>query len=224
MESLVEPIRYAITVMALVTGVAAWKLLGGGERSRPTTAAVAWLIAASIAGLVVTHVLRVLPPPLLIPAVASVGMVVCLAAVLSPDGAARFAALDDRGWRLLTSTRAVFGSLILAAGAVGLFPLAFALPAGLGDIAVAALALAAPGSIAAGGSRISRFVVYGLGLADFANVIRLMVVVLVPWFGETSSIGISLLLPWMVVPLLASVNVAGLRLLLTERTRAAIAT
>ena len=224
MESLVEPIRVAISLMGLVTAIAAWKLLGRGEPSRPLAAAAGWLIVASALGLGVSHVARILPAPMLIPGVAAVGLVFCMTAVLSPEGTARFAALDDRGWRLLMSTRAVFGSLILAAGAVGLFPLSFALPAGIGDIVVAALALAAPGSLAAGGSRIARLVVFGLGLADFANVVRLQIVVLVPWFAETNSIGISLLLPWVVVPLLVSVNFAGLRLLLTERTRAAVTT
>lgn len=219
MESLVEPIRFTISLMALVTAGAAWRLLGRGERSRPITAAAAWLVAAAALGLVVTHVARVLPPTPLIPAIELVGLVACLTAALSTAGTGRFTSLDDSGWRLLMATRAAFGALILAAGATGLFPLAFAIPAGVGDIAVAALALAAPGSLAAGGSRLARLVVFGVGLADFANVMRLQFAVLVPWFGTTSTPGISLLLPWVVVPLLVTVNVTGLRLALAERSR-----
>ena len=220
MESFVEPIRYSTSLMALATAALAFRLLARGERSRMLAAAGAWLILATGLGLVVTHGVRTLPSPVLVPALAALGVALGIAALLTSDLPARLTALTDRDWRLLMSTRAAFGALILAAGVTGLFPAAFALPAGIGDIVVAALALVVPGSLAAGGSRAARLVVFGVGLVDFANVLRLMAVVLVPWLVETHSLGISLLLPWVVVPLLVTLNIAGLRQLLAERTRA----
>ena len=95
-------------------------------------------------------------------------------------------------------------------------PTGFALPAGLGDLLAGALALAVPGSLAAGGHRGLRLLVFGVGLVDFINVIALQVLVLVPWLTQTHSLGISLLLPWVAVPLLATLNLHGLRRVVTE--------
>lgn len=179
----------------------------------------AWLVLVAGAGLVLTHVVRGLPTPALVPLVALAGLALGFTALGVPAVAARFAALDDRQWRLLTMARGVFGALILAAGAAGLFPIAFAVPAGLGDLLIGALALAAPGSLAAEGPRGARLLVFGLGLLDFIQVIALQALVLVPWLAQTKGLGISLLLPWVVVPLLATLNVAGLRLVVRELLR-----
>ena len=97
-----------------------------------------------------------------------------------------------------------------------MMPPGFALPAGLGDLLAGGLALAVPGSLAAGGQRGMRLLVFGVGLADFVNVIVLQVTVLLPWLVQTESLGISLLLPWLAVPVLATLNMHGLRRVLTE--------
>lgn len=211
METLVEVIRWITSLLALATAAA----VAGSVRVRSPILGV-WLVLVTAAALVFTHVLRGAPFPALIPLVAGVGLVLGLAHLASPTVAQAFARLDDRQWRLLTATRAAFGALILAAGGVGLFPLTFALPAGVGDLVVGALALAVPGSIAAGGPRGMRALVFGTGLLDFIQVIALQVTVLVPWLAETKSLGISLMLPWVVVPMLAVVNIAGTRLLVKE--------
>ncbi len=117
--------------------------------------------------------------------------------------------------------RAVFGSLLLAAGGVGLMPADFALPAGLGDLLVGALALVVPGSLAAGGHRGFRLLVFGVGVVDFINLIALQALVLVPWLAQTQSLGISLLLPWVAVPALATLNLQGARRVVSELFRPA---
>jgi hypothetical protein len=215
MDSLIEPIRYATSFFAIVTAV----VVLGAVKSR---VALVWLVAAAAAGVLFTHVTRSVPTPALVPLVAGGGVALGVALQLWPSVAARFAALDDRQWRSLMLLRAVFGALILAAGAAGLMPAEFALPAGLGDLFVGGLALALPGSLAVGGHRGARLAVFGIGLLDFANVFRLQVVVLVPWLAATHSIGISLLLPWVAVPLLAMVNVFGLRQVVKELARAPV--
>jgi hypothetical protein len=219
MENLPELIRTTTSLFAIATAITIVTALKGTGRAPVLRLVAPWLTIATAGGLVLSHITRALPSPAMVPAVAAIGLGLGIATQFSSEMSARFAALDDRQWRVWMLIRAVFGSLIIAAGASGMFPLAFAIPAGLGDILVGGLALIVPGSLAAGGHRGSRLLVYGVGVVDFANVIALQILVLVPWLAQTHSLGISLLLPWVAVPLLATINLAGLRLVLKELIR-----
>jgi hypothetical protein len=224
METFAEPIRYATTLCAIALVVTAARMLRGDPRERLPLlrVAVPWLAIATAAGLFFSHVTRSVPAPALVPAGALIGLGLGIAALCSPRVAARFTALDDGQWRMLMLFRAVFGALILAGGAQGLLPPAFALPVGGGDILVGALAALAPGSLAAGGSRASRLIVFGIGALDFAYALTMIVRVLMPWLAETQSPGLSLLLPWVGVPLMLAINLFGLRQLWAEHARARI--
>ena len=147
---------------------------------------------------------------------AGVGLALGIAGLFSAQVRGLFDRLDDRQWRMLMLLRSVFGALLLASGAAQLMPPGFAMPAGLGDLIAGGLAIAVPGSIAAGGNRGFRLLVFGFGIVDFLNVIALQALVLVPWLAQTQSPGISLLLPWLVVPVLATLNLHGLRRVLGE--------
>lgn len=214
MDLLIEPIRYTVTAFVLLTAFAMVRALRSGEQPLPALL-LPWLGVATVLSLVVSHVLRVVPLPV-VPLVTGVGVALGIAAQLSPTATRAFARLDDKSWRLLTATRGVFGALILAACAVNLFPPTFALPAGLGDLGAAALAIAAPGSLAVGGSRGWRLLVFGFGIVDFAQVMVLLAKVQLPFLAATHSIGISLSLPWMAVPMLVTLNLFGLRFALAE--------
>jgi hypothetical protein len=212
-ETVIEPIRITISFFALATTFALLSALRSASRETPPMARVIlpWLAIVTVAGLFFTHIVRGAPFPAVVPAVTWAGLLIGVSSLASPRVAALFAALDDRQWRMLMSLRAVFGALLLAGGTANLLPLAFAVPAGLGDALVGALALIVPGSLAAGGHRGSRLLVFGTGLIDFANVVALQVSVLVPWLLQTRGIGFSLLLPWVVLPLLATLNMFGMR-------------
>jgi hypothetical protein len=215
MESLVEPIRITITVLVILTAIAMTSALRDAGLRVPRVALV-WMITAMAVAAFFSHVTRSLPSPVMVPLGASLGIALGLAAQRSRSFTAAFAKLDDRAWRMLVLTRAVFGALILAAAAVHLFPLAFAIPAGIGDLVAGMLALAAPGSLATDGPRGVRLFVYAVGMLDFIQVIALIITVLVPWLAVTNTVGISLLLPWVGVPLLATLNLFGLRFALAR--------
>ncbi len=213
METLTELIRWTTSLFAIAVAFAVASALKGAPVFRW---AWRWLALVGAVGLVLSHAVRAVPTPALVPAVALAGLVLGFGSLAIPSVVAGYAALEDRHWRVLMAARAVFGALILAAGGVGLFPLAFAIPAGVGDILVGALALVLPGSLAAGGHRGARLLVFGAGIVDLVQVLVLQVTVVVPWLAATNSLGISLLLPWVVVPMLATLNAAGLRLVLKE--------
>jgi hypothetical protein len=221
METFSEPIRYATSVFVIALVVTATRTLRGEPRDRSSILriAVPWLAVAGTVGMFFSHVTRSVPTAAMVPAVAVVGVGLGVAALASPRVAARFTNLVDGQWRLLMLYRAVFGALIVAGGAQGLLPAAFALPVGAGDLLTGALAVLAPGSLAAGGSRASRLVVFGIGALDLTYALIMIVRVLVPWLAETRSPGLSLLLPWVGVPLMMTVNLFGVRQLLAEQSR-----
>lgn len=211
MQTFIEPIRFTISAFGLVTVFAILFTVRSPQRLL-----IPWALLASAAALFFTHVTHGFPLPQFVPAIALVGLAVGIAGGLNPAVRARFDALTDGQWRTLMSLRAVFGALLLASGAAGLMPAAFALPAGLGDLLVGALALAVPGNLAAKGHRGARLLVFGVGIADFVQVIALQVLVLVPWLVASRSEGISLVLPWVVVPSMVALNLHGLRSVLAE--------
>jgi hypothetical protein len=221
METLIEPIRYTVTVFGLVTAATMVRALRSGGHPLPRLA-LPWLVTATGLALVVSHVLRGAAPLAMVPLVTGAGVALGIAAQFSASATRAFAALDDKSWRLLTMTRGVFGALILGACAVGLFPPTFALPAGLGDLAAAALAMMAPGSLAPGGNRGWRLLVFGFGLLDFAQVMVLLAKVQLPFLAATHTIGISVMLPWVVVPMLVTLNLFGLRFALAESSTAKV--
>jgi hypothetical protein len=216
-------IRWAISLTALVCVVA---LLAAVRKTGQRTFARAlllWAVPVGAAALLLSHA----PMPAgLGPRLLPLGLLFGLAAGLGSLGwrAARdaFDAMPDATWRHLTAFRGVFGALLLAAGATGQVLPVFGLEAGLGDLTTAWLASASPRPLSAGGSKGWRLLVHGVGLVDFFNVFVLLATVVRPWLLQQPGLGVSLLLPWLAVPVLLTVNLHGLRRTLEElRSRAA---
>lgn len=208
METFAEPLRWTTTLFALVTLAAFARAL------KPPRRVWLWAAFSGSAAFVFTHLRPGLPSALLLPAFTLFGLLFTLGTLASPRVKEAFERLHDGDWRMLMSLRGVFGALLLAAGATGTMPGSFAVPAGLGDLLAGCLALATPGSLAKDGPRGLRSFVFAVGLVDLVNVGRLMVVVAVPWLRDHPVLGASLLLPWVAVPLLFTVNAAGLKLAL----------
>lgn len=214
MESLIEPLRYTTSLLSLVTAAAFLRELK--PRGGQLHFLLAWLALAVPAAWYTTHLIRGLPTPMLLPLLATLGVGLGAASLFSAQARQLFDRLDGTQWRLLMGQRAIFGALLLAGGAAGIMPVSFTLSAGLGDLLTGALALAVPGSLAANGPRGVRLFIYAFGIVDFISVVVMMVKVVVPWVAETNGLGISLMLPWVAVPLLAAVNLHGLRSVLAE--------
>jgi len=62
-----------------------------------------------------------------------------------------------------------------------------------------------------------RWLVHGWGALDLIDVAVLGTLVVRPWLIEQQSLGPSMLLPWMAVPLLFALNLHGLRSLTVEK-------
>jgi hypothetical protein len=221
MESLAEAIRYATTTFVIALVVSAARMLRGepADRSPILRIATSWWVVAGAAGVFFSHVTRSVPVPAMVPAVTLVGVGLGIAALCSSRVASRFTHLVDDQWRTLMLYRAIIGALILAGGAQGLLPAEFALPVGTGDLLVGALAAVAPGSLAADGSRTSRLIVFAIGALDLVYALTMIVRILMPWLAETGNPGLSLVLPWVGVPSMLTINLFGLRQLWVEQAR-----
>jgi hypothetical protein len=222
-DSLVTPARIAITISTLTLvletaralrgehgrDAAGWRLLAlAGAIAVPATA----LSAAPIGSLVVT----------LLPFGVFFGLGLALASQFHEPTRNAFDALSDGQVRTLLGYRAIFGAFLFAGAALELFPPSFAWTAGLGDLAVAWLAHAAPGSLGRGGSRGWRLLVHGVGLADLLQVVVLAMGVVRPWLAAHAEagalvLGPPLVLPWIGVPLMLALNLHGLRSVFAQK-------
>jgi len=162
-------------------------------------------IAAAFAH--VSALTALLPP--LFPVGFVLGFAGAVASLFVPSARRAFAALSDGDVRLMLSFRAIYGALLFGLAGVGIFPSSFALTAGLGDLAVGWLALAAPRSLASDGPRLSRLVIHGLGALDLFQVAVLAATVVRPWSAAHGDVTDTMTLPWVGVPLMLAVNLHG---------------
>jgi hypothetical protein len=211
MDSLIDVTRWSITLGALACAALVFATLKDpGFRRRLGV----WLVLVVPPAMVVSHVLDRIPNPLLLPVGLGLGSVLATSTLGSVAVCRVFDGLSDAGWRALMLFRAVFGGLLLAAGGLQLLPASFALQAGIGDLATGFLAVAIPQTRTT--PALLRGAIFALGLLDFMNVLRLVVTVVRPFLEETGGTAISLMLPWVAVPLLVMVNVHGLRVALAD--------
>jgi hypothetical protein len=211
MDSLNDATRWSISLGALACAAMVFATVKDpGFRRRLG----GWLLLVVPPAMVVTHVLGRLPNALLLPLGLGLGSVLATSTLRSEAVRRAFDGLSDGGWRALMLFRSVFGSLLLAAGGLQMLPASFCLQAGTGDIAAGLLAAAIPHTRTS--SALLRLAAFGFGLLDFVNVVRLVVTVVRPFLEETGGPGISLMLPWVGVPLLVMVNVHGLRVALAD--------
>ena len=122
-----------------------------------------------------------------------------------------FDGLSDLRVRNLMAYRAIFGAFLFAGAGLGLLPPLFAFVAGGGDLLAGWLAAIAPQLVARGGSRTWSWIVHGWGALDLVDVAVMGTFIVQPWIVRTRSLGPSLLLPWLAVPLLFALNLHGLR-------------
>jgi hypothetical protein len=212
MNSLGELVRWSMTVFGAVLVAAAVAAF----RSPLRGWLLAWAVPSGVVAFGLTHVADSAAAFRLLPLGVGMGVMVAIVSLFSSRARSGFDALTDDQLRHLTSFRGIYGALLLAAAALDLVPQRFGLEAGLGDLLTAALVSASPTSLVRGGRRSVRLLVHAVGLIDFVNVFALMITLVRPWLDSTRGPGPSLVLPWVVVPLLLSVNLHGLRQVFQE--------
>jgi hypothetical protein len=139
------------------------------------------------------------------------GIAAAVASLFFEPARRAFDDLTDAEVRVLLSFRAIYGALLLALGAIGHFPVSFAISAGLGDLAVTAVAFATPVRLDRDGPPWARLAVHGLGLADMIMVLVLAGTVVRPWTLSHENAATTMTLPWLAVPLMFALNAHGVR-------------
>jgi hypothetical protein len=147
--------------------------------------------------------------PRLFPVGFALGLAAALGSVLHPRARRAFAALADNDVRLMLAFRSIYGALLLGLAGAQIMPPSFALTAGLGDLLVGWLGVAAPRSRDGVTPRGWRLLVHGLGLLDFAQVLALAVTVVRPWSALHHDVTDTMTLPWVAVPLMLALNLHG---------------
>lgn len=177
--------------------------------ARPLTRLVFGVLAVALA---FTWIPALLPLELRIfPVGLMLGLGLAVTSLFLPRVRATFDQLSDGDVRLLVGARAGFGALLIALAATGAIPKTFATTAGVGDIVVGALAIAAPGTLDRAGSRLWRGLVHGVGIADLVQVVFLAITVVRPFLLEKGEAPITMALPWLVVPLMVAIDLHGIR-------------
>ncbi len=204
------PARASVTITSLVFVILAHRVL-----FRRGPRALAGAIAFGVAFVVAAAFAHVQPLVDTLPRTFPFGLVLGLSAATASLFSSRardaFDALDDSEVRLLLSVRAIFGALLIALAALGHFPVAFAISAGLGDLAVTWIALAVPARLGADGPRWARLLVHGVGLADMLMVLYFAVTAVRPWSLAHGNATTAMTLPWLSVPLMFAINAHGVR-------------
>lgn len=219
-ETLNAPLRLSLslTVLAFV-----WRARGALVRAgvpgvaRPVTVISALLFA--VAALFAHTPLAALTSRVF-PVGLAAGLVAAGAGLVHGPTRRAFDAIDDRDARVLLGYRATFGAFLFAAAGLAIVPPAFALVAGVGDLAVGWAASVVPGSLGAGGNRRWRLLVHGLGLIDLVLVLSMVVTVVLPWSAAHGGVAPTATLPWVAVPLMLALNLHGLRQALREQRAA----
>lgn len=211
MDDLTFAARGTMTALVVAFAFAAHRALlrTPSPLARPTKRLVFGVLAVALA---FTWIPALLPLELRIfPVGLMLGLSFAVASLFLPRVRAMFDQLSDGDVRLLVGARAGFGALLIALAATSTIPATFAMTAGVGDIVVGALAIAAPGTLDRSGSRLWRGIVHGVGIADLLQVVFLAVTVVRPFLLAKGEAPITMALPWLVVPLMVAVDLHGIR-------------
>lgn len=211
MDDLTFAARGTMTALVVAFAFAARRALlrTPSPLERPLTRLIFGVLAL---GLAFTFIPALLPLELRIfPVGLAVGLTLAAASLFAPRVRDAFDQLSDGDVRLLVGARAGFGALLIALAATSTIPATFARTAGVGDIVVGALAIAAPGTLDRSGSPVWRGIVHGVGIADLLQVVFLAVTVVRPFLLAKGEAPITMALPWLVVPLMVAVDLHGIR-------------
>lgn len=216
LADLVTPLRILITITALICFlcfVYAFKrgaLASKNLQQQFFNRLYIWAFFAATVALVFTHSSLIENPGQYLPFGVALGFVLAIWSVFWQPAITTFDNLSDSDIQLLMSFRAIFGAFLYAGAGMSLFPPLFAIVAGTGDLIAGWIAIISKNT------RAWRWVMHGWGALDLVDVAVLGTFVVRPWLMETGSLGPSLLLPWLAVPLLFALNLHGLRKLLTK--------
>ena len=210
--------RWSVTFTTLTLILVSGRALARSARAEPSQAPrqraaagpLPWLLGAFAVAAAFAHVPALTATlPRLFPVGIALGLVAAAGSLFVPAARRAFAAVSDGDMRLMLAYRAIYGGLLFGLAGVGVMPPAFALSAGLGDLVVGWLALAAPRSIDAAGPRGWRLLVHGLGLLDLLQVMALAALVVRPWSALHHNATDVMTLPWVAVPLMLALNLHG---------------
>jgi hypothetical protein len=211
-DSLSQPARVAVTLTTLTLALAFHRALFAKAAPRPSRTGLFVLLGAVLVAAAFAH----LPPltdtlPITFPIGMALGLAVAIGSLAWPAAREAFDRLDDGSVRILLSFRAIFGAWIFGLAALGQFSPRFALEAGLGDLAVAWIALSMPVRLDEPGPGWARALVHGVGLVDLVNVLVLAVTVVRPFSLAQGNATTVVPLPWVAVPLMFALNAHGVR-------------
>jgi hypothetical protein len=208
----------AVAAGSVALAVVIWRFYGQGRFVASVLGAWLLVATAAAAAAMINPQLRIAPA--LLPAtIVTLTVLSTLTVVLRRDLRQRADAATLGDWFGLHVLRIYFGFVILAGAALGLLPWAFALAAGLGDLATGFAGAALRASAWRGARHSAVAWTFTLiGMADLLNAGRMGAAVVVPWLLERQLPGILLLLPLFGVPLLLSTHVLTIRHLLAHRS------
>lgn len=223
-QDLVEPTRYCITVTAIVCAYSFYRAFSDVENIRIDKDGIQnflkplkiWMFTMGGIALVFTHTTILGLAGRYLPFGVASGFVCAFASLWWTPAQKAFDYLDDYKIRSLMSYRSIFGAFLIAGAALELFPPIFAMTAGIGDLLAGWLAQSSKKSLTAEENRVWRYLTHGWGVLDLLDVAVLGTFIVRPWLIEKQSLGPSMLLPWMAVPLLLALNLHGLRRLLKK--------
>ncbi len=160
--SLSSAARWSVTFTTLTLILVSGRALARSARTQPSEAPrqraaagpLPWLLGAFAVAAGFAHVPALTATlPRLFPVGIGLGLAAAAGSLFVPAARRAFAGLTDGEMRLMLAYRAIYGALLFGLAGVGVMPPAFALSAGLGDLVVGWLALAAPRSLDAAGPR-----------------------------------------------------------------------
>jgi len=220
---LVAPLRILITITALICFLCfVFAFKRGALESKNLqklffNRLYVWGFFAATVALVFTHSSLIENPGQYLPFGVAVGFLLAILSLFWQPAITTFDSLSDSDIQLLMSFRAIFGAFLYAGAGLYLFPPMFAIFAGTGDLVAGWIAMISKNT------RTWRWTMHGWGALDLIDVAILGTFVVRPWLMETGSLGPSLLLPWLAVPLLFALNLHGLRKLLTQTNHSDLA-
>lgn len=222
-QDLVLPARIAMSVTAAFCALSFWQAFKNRDALNTKKdnlfykALLIWMSLSGGTAIIFTHTTLIQNAGQYLPFGVVPGFILAISSLFWQPSIDAFDSLKNSNIQFLMSYRTIFGAFLFAGAGLSLFPPVFALFAGLGDMLAGWLAAGAIGKIDSNENKKWRWIVHGWGALDLIDVAILGTFVVRPWIMETGSLGPSLLLPWVAVPLLFALNLHGVRQLIRNK-------